>query len=145
MWSIFQGQTSSLQEIFGHAIWTLGPSWSGPVPQKQTFLPNQSPPTVLGQGGQVIPFRNREEEAKKCWEQNLDYRPRARENWARRRGWPGVGGDQNFGISTFFLKGAPTKIRHWLFLVFCNFLIQRYSRAPGVPSGASRVKIRSPN
>ena len=112
---------NTLQEIFGHAIWTLGPSWSGLVPQKQTFLPNQSPPTVLGQGGQVIPFRNREEEAKKCWEQNLDYRPRARENWARRRGWPGVGGDQNFGISTFFLKGPLLKSGTGYFLFFVIF------------------------
>ena len=36
-----------------------------PQPRKRGFLPNLSPPRVLGQWGRVIPFRNREDQAKK--------------------------------------------------------------------------------
>ena len=61
----FQGPLNSSQEIF----------WAGdsdpralgvrPGPQKRGFLPNLSPPGVLGQGGRVAPFRNRDNEANK--------------------------------------------------------------------------------
>ena len=35
----------------------------------------------------------------------------------------------------FFIKGTPAKIAHWSLSVWCNFLIQRNSRAPQVPHG----------
>ena len=35
----------------------------------------------------------------------------------------------------FFIKGTPAKIGHWSLSVWCNFLIQRNSRAPQVPHG----------
>ena len=46
----------------------------------------------------------------------------------------GAGGvsDKIFGISIFFIKGTPPKIRRWSLLVLCNFLI---GRTPGVLGG----------
>ena len=61
----FQGLLNSSQVIFGQVTRTPGPSVSGPDPRKRRFLPNLSPLGVLGQGGRVTPFRNRDGEANK--------------------------------------------------------------------------------
>ena len=52
--------------------------------------PNLSPPRVLVQGGGVIPFWKWEDEAKKCWERNFDFRPTAGENGACQKPRKGV-------------------------------------------------------
>ena len=36
-------------------------------------------------------------------------------------GGAGRGGDQNFGISTFFIKGTPLKMRAGRFLFYASF------------------------
>ena len=58
--------------------------------------------------------------------------------WPEKTGPEGGAGrwaDQHFGISTFFIKGTPAKIRRQSFSVSCNFLIRRTPRAPRVPRG----------
>ena len=93
-WLNFQGQPNSLHIIFGQAFWALGLRLN---PQMGPFLPNLSPPRILGQRGCVIPFWKLEDEAKKCRERNFDFSPTFWDNGAGRRGWPGE--SQNFGIS----------------------------------------------
>ena len=53
-----------------------------------------------GQGGCLIPFLKRDDEAKKCEERNIDYWPMARENMVEKMGWPG--GELNFLIFQIF-------------------------------------------
>ena len=135
--SNFQGHPNSLQVIFGQAVWTPGPSGSGPDPEKWVFCQIYLLPGFWGRGVVLHLFGIGTTRQKKCWERNFDFWPTARENGAGRRGWPG--GDQNFGISTFLIKGTPHKIRRWSLLVLCNFLIRRTPRAPGVSQGYPRV------
>ena len=57
----FQGPLNSSQVIFGQVILTPEPPGSGRDPEKGGFMPNLSPPGVLGQGGRVAPLRNRDD------------------------------------------------------------------------------------
>jgi hypothetical protein len=65
IWAKFSGSTKLIASNFLGG--DLDPEALGvrPWPRKRGFLPNLSPPRVLGQGGRVIPFRKREDEAKK--------------------------------------------------------------------------------
>ena len=68
-----------------------------------------------------------------CWDGNFELWPTAP------NGWAGRGANQNFGFSTFCIKGTtPPKISRRLLLVICNFLIQSTPRAPRVPWGLRR-------
>ena len=114
-----------------------------PGPQKVGFMPNISPPTVLGQGGRVIPLWNWEDEAKNVGRGILIFCPRPKK--MRPECGAGLGGNQNYGISAFVTKATLSKtIRLSLFL--CSFLIWRTPKAPKVPPGPgvwkSKVKIR---
>ena len=131
--SNFQGHPNSLQVIFGQAVWTPGPSGSGPDPEKWVFCQIYLLPGFWGRGVVLHLFGIGTTRQTKCWERNFDFWPMAGENGAGRRGWPGA--DKNFGISTFFIKGTPAKIGRQSFSVLCNFLIRRTPRAPRVPRG----------
>ena len=117
----FQGQLKALQVIFGQVTWTPRPSGSGPNPEKGLFRQIYLLPGFQGRGVVSHLFGTGRTRRKKCWERNFDFRPAARENGARRRGW--LGGHQNFEISTFFIKRTPTKIRRRSLFVLLNFLI----------------------
>ena len=85
-WLNFQGQPNSLHIIFGQAFWALGLRVN---PQMGPFLPNLSPPRILGQRGCVIPFWKQEDNAKKLeaefW--NLAHGPRKRDRKAGLDRW----------------------------------------------------------
>ena len=67
----FQGLLNSLQVIFG------------PWPRKRAFLPNLSPPGLLGQGDCVTPFQNQDNEANKTL--GAEFWVLAHSPW--KRGW----------------------------------------------------------
>ena len=79
--------------------WWLGPGALGirPGPPKRGFLPNLSPPRVLGQGGRVAPFRNRDG--------IFILGPLPEKTGPE--GGAGLGADRNFGVSIFFYKRDP--------------------------------------
>ena len=108
-----------------------------PGPRKSGFLPNLSPPGVLGQGGRVAPFRNRDNEANKLlgaesW--NLAHGLRKR---GRKAGL--AGGDQNFGNSTFFIKGTPLKLGVGGFLLM-HIFDPTHPEGPMGPPGSQGVE-----
>ena len=91
-----------------------------PGPRKRGFLPNLSPPGVLGIGVVSHLFGIGTTRRTKCWERNFGPRPEK----TGPEGGAGQGGNQNFGISIFFIKRTPAKIGRRSLLVLCNFLIR---------------------
>ena len=141
MWSNFQGQPNSLQVIFGQTVWTPGPSGSGPDLEKWVFCQIYLLPEFWG-GGSCHTFLESGQQGKKNVGSGIFiFGPRHKKTGPE--GGAGGMGDQNFGISKFFVKGTPPKIRRWSLFVLCNFLIRGTPRAPGVPRGPRRVKIKS--
>ena len=61
----FQGPLNSLQVIFWHVIWTLGPPGSGPDPEKGGFCQIFLLWGFWGYGGRVTPFQNWDNKANK--------------------------------------------------------------------------------
>ena len=141
--SNFQGQPNSLQVIFGQAVWTPRTSGSGPDPEKAGFCQIYLLQGFRGRGVVSHLFGIGTTRQTKRWERNFDFWPTAGENGAGRRGWPG--GRPKFWNFNISYKRDPPKIRRWSLLVLCNFLIRRTPRAPGVPQGPGRVKIKSQN
>ena len=101
-----------------------------PGPRKSGFPPNRG----FGAGGSCRTFSESGQRGKQHVGSGiLSFGPRPEKT--RPEGGAGRGADKNFGISTFFIKGTPAKIRRWSFSVLCNFLIRRTPRAPRVPRG----------
>ena len=111
--------------------------------KQSSFLSNLSPPGVLGQGGHVTPFWNWDNEAKKMlgaefWFSAHDLRKRC---------WKvglAEGGNQNFGISIFLIKGTAAKIRHRPPLCPTPVYItctQRNTQGPWAPRNLTRGPI----
>ena len=90
-------------------FWASGsdpwPSGSGPDPPKRGFLPNLSPPGVLGQEGPVIPFWKQDNEVNKTLEAEFWLLAQGQRNQCRKAG---LAGSQpkfwNFNIFNIFLK-----------------------------------------
>ena len=141
--SNFQGQPNSLQVIFGQAFWTPGPSGSGPDPKKWVFCQIYLLPGFWGRGVVLHLFGIGTTRQKNVGSGILIFGPRHEKTGPE--GGAGGRGDQNFGISIFFVKRTPPKIRRRSLFVLCNFLIRGTPRAPGVPQGPRRVKIKSQN
>ena len=98
----FSGSTLLIAINFGHVIWTLRPLGSGPDPENGLFLSgfwaSWSCHTSWETGGQG--------------KQNIGsgiliFCPRPEKMGPE--GGAGQGSDQNFGISTFLIKGTPLK------------------------------------
>ena len=143
LWSNFQGPLISLQVIFGPLIWTPRPSGSGPDPEKCVFCQIYLLPGYWGRGVVSYLLGNGTTRQKNVGSGILIFGPGPEKTGPEGRVGHGCG--QNFGISTFFIKGAPSKMRSWLFYVLCNFLIWRTPLVPEVPPGPggwkSKVKI----
>ena len=97
----FSGPTYSSQVIFGQLTRTPRPSGSGPDPEKGGFCQIYLLRGCWGRGVASHLLGIGMTRQTKRWEQNFEFWPIARENGAWRPGWSG--GNQNFGISTFFL------------------------------------------
>ena len=70
-------------------------------PRKRGFLPNLSPPGVLGQGGCVAPFRNWDNEANKTLGAEFWYSSHGWRKWSRKAG---------------LARGADQILEFWHFL-----------------------------
>ena len=79
------------------------------------FPPNPSPPGVLGQGGCVIPFWNREDKEKKVGSGILIVSPGPKKTGPEGRAGRGRPKFWNFNI---FLKRDP---RRWSLFVYATF------------------------
>ena len=82
----FQGLLISSQVILGQVTWTPRPSGSGPDPEKAGFCQIYLLPGFWGRGFVSHLFGIGTTRPTKCWEQNFDCLPTARENGAGRWG-----------------------------------------------------------
>ena len=131
--SNFQGHPNSLQVIFGQAVWTPGPSGSGPDPEKWVFCQIYLLQGFWGRGLCRTFSESGQRGKQNVGSGILSFGPRPEKTGPE--GGAGRGADKNCGISTFLIKGTPAKIRRRSLSVLCNFLIRRTPRAPRVPRG----------
>ena len=98
----FQGPLTSSEVIFGQVTWTPRLAGSGPDPEKAGFSQTYLLRGFWGKGVVSHLFRIGTTRQTKFWERNFEIWPTAGEKADGRQDWPG--GNQNFGISTFFIK-----------------------------------------
>ena len=134
----FLWPVNSSQVIFGSEIWTPGPLRSGPSPKKVV-----SAKSISSRGFGAWRFCHTFTQTAQGRKQNdgsgililiFGSRPQ--------------GDNQNFGVSTFFMKGTappPPKIRRRSLFVSCNFFFRCTPRVPVVPPLPGGLKIKSQN
>ena len=136
----FSGPANLLTSNFWAGDLAPGPPGSGPDPKNGVSAKSNS---SEGFEAGVAPFQNRDYEANKRL---------GAEFWflAHGRRKPGLKARLAMGRPKFwnfyiFFEMGPPKIRLWLVLFFCKFLIRRTLRVPGVPRSRevwkSKVKI----
>ena len=121
----FQGSHNSWQVIFEWVIWTRGPGGQAQTP-KSMFSAKSISSQGFEAGRSYHTFLEREGSVK-----NIRVEFWFLAHGTSMQGWRGLGGEQNFGISTFFIKGTPSKIRHWSMFVYATFWLD----APLGPQG----------